>query len=403
LGMKTYQNPEILRKLYWEDRLSLSGIGRIFGVTGGTILYNMKLLSIPREKRQHVQEPKVKFTKNMLEELYWKQKLTLEGIAKKHGVSAQLIFKYMKIFDVSRRNSHKKIDRKALLEELYIKKRLPSSKIAKLLDFNPRYVRRLLEKNGIKSRSVSEALTKKQKLDFSKNQKEKAYLLGLRSGDFHAKTQHKTVRVQTTTTHPAQIELARRSFGKYSQVNIYEFFNKGFNAKEWFVYVDLNGSFSFLLNKPDKIPDWIMNEEHLFFSYLAGYIDCEGHWWIAKSHEDYIRFGLRLSTQDRNILHQITSKLTTLGYKTHIYLSQEGNTIRYGVKNNKDLFSVVVYRKGDVIKLAKELLRLSCHQEKIERMNLMIESEHKKWDEIKDKLKLLRENMKRTRLNSLQK
>src|SRR3989344_863226 len=106
--MKTYQNPEILRKLYWEDRLSLSGIGRIFGVTGGTILYNMKLLSIPREKRQHVQEPKVKFTKNMLEELYWKQKLTLEGIAKKHGVSAQLIFKYMKIFDVSGRTSHQK-------------------------------------------------------------------------------------------------------------------------------------------------------------------------------------------------------------------------------------------------------------------------------------------------------
>ncbi len=104
--MKDYQNPEVLRKLYWDERSSLNQIARKFSVTSGTIFYFMEKFGISRGKRKPLQLPKVNFTKDLLENLYWKQRLNMNEIAENFGVSSTLVLKYMKRFGVSRRPSN---------------------------------------------------------------------------------------------------------------------------------------------------------------------------------------------------------------------------------------------------------------------------------------------------------
>jgi len=57
---------------------------------------------------------------------------------------------------------------------------------------------------------------------FSGNEKEKAYLLGLRAGDIYAQQRTpNTVEVTTATTHPAMIDLFYDIFDKYGHCGIY--------------------------------------------------------------------------------------------------------------------------------------------------------------------------------------
>ena len=134
----------------------------------------------------------------------------------------------------------------------------------KLGNINARTIRKKLKKFGIPTRSLSEALTKKLKRPFLNNLNEKAYFLGLRAGDFYAKWIRKSIRVQTTTTHLAQIGLLKNAFKNYGETRVYLMKNKssegGWSGNEWFAYVDLHPSFQFLLKKPNKIADWILKD-----------------------------------------------------------------------------------------------------------------------------------------------
>lgn len=299
----------------------------------------------------------------------------MNEIATKFDVSPTLVLKYMKRFDVPRRprNEEKIIIPKALLEQLYLKKHFSSLRIGETLGFDSRFIRKRLNKFKIPMRSLSETSTKHPKTPFSEDLPEKAYMLGLRSGDVHAKQMRNIVRVQSTTTHPAFIEMMKNVFGKYSCIGIYKFFNKGFNYWQWFVYSDLNSSFDFILEKPQEIPDWILNNEEYFYAFLAAYMDCDGTWVILKSHENSVRFVFRIATMDKYILRDLKDKLNELGLKSHLYLSQRAGTKnKEGKKYNKDFYSLIIYRKSDVINLAKILLPLSKHDEKVLKINLIM-------------------------------
>ena len=62
------------------------------------------------------------------------------------------------------------------------------------------------------------------------------------------------------------------------------------------------------------------------------------------------------------------------------------------------MYYVYLQQKQDVINLAKILLLLSRHEEKTLKMNLILESSKKRWDEVKDGLLRLRSYIKSTRL-----
>jgi len=345
---------------------------------------------------------RLKFTKNQLENLYWNKKLSLSQIGERFYCQGTNILYWLKKFKIKRRPAYlKKVDiPKNILKDLYWNKNLSSEEIAKMFGVrHGRTIRKKLNKFRIPTKTLSQAMTKKFKKSFSGQLEERAYFLGLRTGDFYAKCPHKSIRVQTTTTHLAQIDLLKNAFRNYGKTSIYLSKNKS-REDEWFVYVDLHPSFKFLLKKPNKIPNWILRDKKYFFQFLAAYMDCEGNWNIQKSHQKHVRFMLRIRTGDLKILRQIKKELEILNYHLYLYLENEKGTKGPGGRFNQDIFNLTINRKGEILSLANKLLPLSKHSEKIRKMNFILENRKKKWGEIEMKWTKLRSEIKKELLKN---
>ena len=199
--------------------------------------------------------------------------------------------------------------------------------------------------------------------------------------------------MQTTTTHTAQVDLLKNSFEKYGEMRKYYSKSKS-REDEWFIYTDLNLSFKFLLKKPEEIQSWILEDKDNFYDFLAAYMDCEGSWRVAKSHEKHVRFFFDISTGDKKIIEQIKEKLNSMGYYALSYLDKKkGDPSSFG-PYNKDVHNVVINRKNDIIRLIKNLLPLSKHSEKIRKMYFILENKDKKWHEIEKGWNKIREEIK---------
>lgn len=338
-SMKNYKNEEVLRKLYLEKKLSIRNIAKNFNVDPQVIWYFAKKFKIPLRQSRGKSKEKFKISKTDLENLYLKKKLTAKEIANKFGIK-----------------SHKTV-------------------LLKLI------------KHGISRRTKSEVSTKYPKKPFSADLKEKAYLLGLRIGDLWATWHRKLIQVETVSTRPEQYKMMKDVFGKYSVVQSYP---KKDRLKKWTkrIYVLLHHSFEFLLEKPNYIPEWILQNNEYFFAFLAGYIDAEGSWIITPNGKDAISFQFSIKSEDQLILQQLADKLNQLGFTAHLYLAREK-----GKKTNigeylKDLYSLAIYRKDNIIRLIKRILPLSHHEEKVKKMKLILDIiKHKKMERNKRQFK----------------
>jgi hypothetical protein len=102
--------------------------------------------------------------KETLEYLYWDERLSIKAIAKKLGLSITPVYRSMERHNVRRRTDVeiKQLERsylnisKDLLEELYIKKKLPIVFIAGQLNISDKTIRKLLDDYKIPVRSRSE-------------------------------------------------------------------------------------------------------------------------------------------------------------------------------------------------------------------------------------------------------
>ncbi len=339
---------------------------------------------------------RLKFTKEQLEELYLKQKLSLTQIGKKFDCESTNILYWLKKFNIKRRPAYfKKVDiPKEVLYDLYWNKNWTTQQIAD--KYGIKYGRSILKKFkklGITSKTLSQANTKKFKKPFPNNLDEKTYFLGLRAGDFYAKQKNISIRMQTTSTHTAQINLTKKSFNRYGETKIYLSKNKA-RGDEWFIYVDLDVSFDFLLKKPEKIPEWILENNEYFYQFLAAYVDCEGNWHFSKRHEIHSRFTLRLRTGDKLILKDIKEKLESLGYKTVFHLETLKGTKSPTGQFERDIYNLTINKKEDIVKLIKNVLPLSKHSEKIRKMYFILENKDKKYDEVEKGWNKLREKIK---------
>ncbi|MCK4635048.1 MAG: hypothetical protein KAT37_04190 [Candidatus Aenigmarchaeota archaeon] len=345
---------------------------------------------------------KLKFTKDMLYKLYWKDGLSLNEIAKKFNCNNVSVLYWMKKFEIKRRSAYfKKVHiPKEVLKKLYWDKNLSSIKIAKRFNVNDRTIRKKLKKFGIKTRPLSESLTKKFKAPFSRNLEERAYFLGLRAGDFYVKEIRKCVRIQTTTTHKAQIDLLKDSFKNYGEIRKY--LSKSVKrSDEWFIYVDLHSSFNFLLNKPESISKQILENDNCFYNFLTAYMDCEGSWKVLENHKNSVRFIFKIRTGDMKILQQIKRRLEKENLYPRLYLDKRKGTITPYGRYNKDIYDLTLYQKEDLIFLIKRLLPLSRHSEKIRKMNFILKNKNKNWNEIEHEWKNLRKEIERELLKNL--
>lgn len=383
---------EQLEELYWKKDLSIDEIVREINCGRMKVYYWLKKFGI---KRRFAGPRGLNIQKEDLEELYWKQKLSMIEIGKMFGCENSNILYWMKKYGIKTRPigyNEIKIP-KETLQELYWKKKLSASQIGERFGTNHRRILKKMRKAGIPSRTLSEATTKKFKKPFTGDLSERAYLLGLRTGDFYAKQQHLSVRMQTTSTHPAQVELLRKSVKKYGETKTYYSRNKA-REDEWFIYADLDKSFEFLLKKPDEIPQWILENKYYFYSFLCGYSDCEASFSLIKSHINAVRFIFRITAGDKKVLEQIKSTLESYGYNPRFYFkSASGFRGTFG-EFNLDMYHFIMYRKSETLRLIKNLLPHSKHNEKIDKMKYIQENKDKDWKGIIGGWDKIREGIK---------
>jgi DNA-directed RNA polymerase subunit M/transcription elongation factor TFIIS len=217
-----------------------------------------------------------------------------------------------------------------------------------------------------------------KKIPFSGDLKEKSYLLGLRTGDLHARSHYQKVQVEMTSTKQEQLKMFRTIFEKYAKVKSYEK-KGGYTDKTNKIYSFLDKSFNFLVKKPSSIPDWIIEDKELFFFFLAGYCDSESS-WIMTQHKKYggkyrdLIFSL--GTCDKRVLEQIHKKLKELGFSSHLYMVRKKGI--YGERVcNLNLYRVMMANRKSVIKLAETLLPISKHGDKINAKRRLIDYNNK--------------------------
>jgi hypothetical protein len=286
---------------------------------------------------------------------------------------------------------------KSILDELYINRKLSQQKIADLFDVQHDTVRRWLDRLNIAVRnqgdSVSLAIEKYNKNPFSRKLSEKAYLIGLRSGDLSAQKHGRNVRIDVSSTHPAMLKLFGDVFSIYGKIGLYPKFSiifsiTRFQNYQWKIYCDVNESFEFILNKCDRIPRWIIQNDKLFYSFLSGYFDAEGCLSINYSKDRGGSLVWIICSTDKRILNDIHNFLIRKGFNINIKIVKEADGIEY----NKNYWSIKICTKVQVLKLLKNM-KLK-HAEKIMKHKLALELINSNWKDASEKIVELRNKIK---------
>ena len=290
--------------------------------------------------------------------------------------------------------SEKELPNPTLSKHMYWHERKSLRVIAREFNTSCSVIWRLMNKYNIPRRNRSQANTLHPKSPFKGRATEKAYLMGLRAGDIYARQDYDHIDVSLFTTHPAMLRLFARLFSKHGKVNMYPH-KSGSGIYEFGIYVTLDKSFSFLVQKHEPPPEWITNDDEVFFSFLAGYADAEGSWIIQPNRRN-VNFSFVLGTYDHGILSQINSKLRSFGFKSHLYLAKEaGKMMNYG-RCARPVYSITVCARRDVIRLAYILSQFSRHDEKLGKMRLMMKYENvKRWSSIEGEVRALQRLVQR--------
>lgn len=281
-------------------------------------------------------------------DLYLKQKLSTNAVAKIYGCNHVTILNYLKKFNIPRRSKlgNRKpvaISREDLFD-LYHNKKLTQKQIAQKSGHTRYGIQRWMKIYNIESRGLSEVLTKYPKFDFSENLIEKAYLIGFRLGDLNVYKRHKLVQVRCSTTIQEQVSLIQNLFKNYGYVHVWKAKRGTFE-----IVTLLNKSFSFLLPKKDEIENWILTSSKSFLSFLAGYSDAEGSYYLRKPRYQFGKVGwgvFEIQTYDKNIIYSIHVYLKYLGIECTFYKSRNaGYMDKRGIKSNKDCWRITIVKK----------------------------------------------------------
>jgi len=323
--------------------------------------------------------------KEKIKDMYWDKRLSLEKIAKDMGVSPGTIRKNMILYRIERRASRKrdlKKPNKKEIEKLYFDNNLGIGGIKKSLDVGLTTFYRWLKEEKIKpSRRF-----KYQKVDFSNDPKEKAYILGLIAGDIHARKHCKQILAELTTTHPAMINLFYSVFGEYGTPKRYIKYNKITKRYEWKAYILLNNSFEFMLQKSLDI------DNKYFYDFLAGFFDCEGCLHIYDNH-GYVGLSLLIYNSNKEILEVIKNRLEKDRF--HPKLSrffEKGKETTNNYCRGADLWVVRLHTNKEVVSLMDKMP--IKHKEKIDKLNIAMYIDNKRWKDISEQVDKLRINIK---------
>ncbi len=248
---------------------------------------------------------------------------------------------------------------KQFLHQTYSQQGLSTWAIEKKFGISRSTTYSLLKKYQIPIRSIARAHIKYPRSDFSGDLQEKAYLLGFSIGDLRVRShngrQSETISIACGSTKPAQIELIEGLFSKYGRVW------KGKPDKRNVVNIEafVNKSFTFLL--PEKRTYLWCNKRKLFLSFLAGFTDAEGSFYISNG-KAFVAWG----NYDVIILRFIKKQLAKYGIVTPRINSDslQGYVGSHGYARNKNYAHLTCSRKQTVRVLLRELKPFLKHADK---------------------------------------
>ncbi len=138
----------------------------------------------------------------------------------------------------------------------------------------------------------------------------RAYLCAFTTGDLHLLKHWRKIRVEASTTHPAQLRLISSLFGSEGQEIRYPIRTP--RSFGWRQVHHLSNRFSFLLESRAKTLD-ALQSTRTFYAALAGIVDSEGHVGIRRAHFRPTPV-VTISNADSLLVRTISSMLTRRGY-----------------------------------------------------------------------------------------
>ena len=142
----------------------------------------------------------------------------------------------------------------------------------------------------------------------------RAYLVAFSAGDFHVYTHGRKVRVEASTTHPAQIELVSSLFEGHAHRISYPIRTpQGFG---WRIVHDVGKEFAFLLDSRSLTYEALKKPRTFYFA-IAGLIDSEGHVGVT-SDSEYPAPIVVISNSDLYLIRLVLQLLEQKGYRASI-------------------------------------------------------------------------------------
>jgi len=276
----------------------------------------------------------------------------------------------------------KRQELRAFLDHLHNTEGMSLNDIAKLIgNKTSGYTSWVCRQLGVKPRPFEEARLKGirekrrkyERRPFDGTDEDRAYLLGLRHGDLSVSKPWKgVVRVSTSTTHPAMVQLFRSLFEPYGHVYQHPRHKKDTATFEWNISAIVDDSFEFLLEGRENSWDWVARKDSTTLAYLAGVLDAEGSVGIY-SNGRHIALQALFYNTNLELLIFIKSSLARLGYEpVGPYLDKEKgtSTAKYGILRKKDYWKLAL-AKFDQVKSLLMVLPIK-HPEKIRRREVAV-------------------------------
>ncbi len=250
------------------------------------------------------------------------------------------------------------------LKKLYISKKMSTWKIEKIYGYSRSTLYRRISKLGI-NRDMATAHIKYDRNSFSGKLKEKAYLEGFTIGDLRVRkvgSSSKTIKVDCASTKIAQVRLFSKLFSKYGRVWISSANTLGKIQMEAF----LDDSFSFLLNTKNEY-NWAIKNEEYFLSFLAGFIDAEGSFYIGR------RPAFSIGNYDYKLLGVIQNRIKKLGFK-YVYLYHDKRKNKIGVSGypfRQNYYTLAIHRKYELLKFINLIKSKIKHEDRSKQITIM--------------------------------
>jgi hypothetical protein len=221
--------------------------------------------------------------------------------------------------------------------------------------------------------------------------------MGLRAGDLNAFRQSSHVLVgRVSSTHQAMLELCQQTFAPYGQCPMEprKVFLTGY---DWQITIRLNDSFEFLIDKPPRIP----TNRALLYHFLAGLSDSDGCWCLFED-KGKAACAFIISSESKDLLVQLKEALEKECFHVYLYLDRSigttkimrGATTTKKITLTKDSWCLDIHRREEVRALARKLLPLSRHREKIRRMCLILDEVNEAWEKTGPKVDALKHEIK---------